>query len=156
MLRVVATTAAVAVTALAAIQFLPVQRRNSPAGGELTAPPEVTAALRGACYDCHSSQTRWPFYSAIAPISWLVAHDVNQGRRRLNFSDWNAYASDPQTAGQKLNRVAELVDRGAMAPWYYRLLHPGARLSGAQRRLIVQWARQQARSVDGVVTEVVH
>ncbi len=128
-----------------AIQFIPVVRRNSPASGDLVAPPPVKSALRNACYDCHSSQTRWPWYTAIAPASWLAAREVREGRRRLNFSDWGAYASDPGTASHKLNEIADSAGSGKMAPWYYLLLHPGARLSAAQRDMVVGWARTQAR-----------
>ena len=130
---------------LTAIQFVPVQRRNSAGPDRLAAPPPVKAALRGACYDCHSNQTRWPWYSAVAPASWLAAYEVDEGRRRLNFSAWSDYASDPGTERQKLNEIARLVASGAMAPWYYRALHREARLSSEQRNLIVGWARDQAR-----------
>jgi hypothetical protein len=136
---------AVAAIAIVAIQFVPVERRNFPIRGDLRAPPPVKAALRKACYDCHSNQTRWPWYGAIAPVSWLVAHEVNEGRRRLNFSDWDAYASDPATASQKLNEIADLVIDGKMAPWYYVAMHPGARLPQAQQEMVAGWARDEAR-----------
>jgi hypothetical protein len=130
---------------LSAIQFVPVQRRNAIGPDGLAAPQPVKAILRGACYDCHSNQTRWPWYSAVAPASWLAAYEVNEGRRRLNFSAWSDYATDPGTERQKLDEIARLVTSGAMAPWYYRALHRDARLSSEQRNLIVGWAREQAR-----------
>lgn len=139
------TTAAVAAIVFVSIQFMPVERPNFPVSGELVAPPEVNAALVNACYDCHSSRTRWPLYGAIAPLSWLVAHEVNEGRRRLDFSDWNSYASDPETASHKLGQIARLVSNGAMAPWYYRLMHWQARLTRAQRQSIARWAQSEAR-----------
>jgi hypothetical protein len=132
---------------LIAIQFVPVQKSNSARADALAAPQPVKAVLRGACYDCHSNQTRWPWYSAVAPASWLAAHEVNEGRRRLNLSAWNDYAADPGTESQKLKEIARLVAGGAMAPWYYRALHREARLSGEQRNLIVAWAREQARHI---------
>jgi hypothetical protein len=132
-------------TILIAIQFVPVDRRNFPAQDGPPAPVPVKATLRGACYDCHSNQTRWPWYSAVAPASWWAAYEVNEGRRRLNFSFWGDYASDPGTESHKLNEIADFVASGAMAPWYYRALHQGARLSKAQRNLIVGWARERAR-----------
>jgi Haem-binding domain len=135
---------AVAAMAIVAIQFIPVERRNFPVKTDLLAPPPVKAALRNACYDCHSNRTRWPWYGAIAPASWLVAHEVNEGCRRLNFSDWDAYGSDPGTARHKLNEIANFVTSGKMAPWYYLMLHPGARLSRAQRDMVVGWARGQS------------
>src|SRR5260370_9158394 len=130
---------------LIAIQFAPVDRRNFPAQDGPLAPFPVKAALRSACYDCHSNQTRWPWYSAVAPASWWAAQEVNEGRRRLNFSAWGDYASDPGTESQKLDEIADFVASGAMAPWYYRALHQEARLSRQQRDLIVGWARERAR-----------
>ncbi len=135
---------AVATIVIAAIQFIPVERQNFPVKADLVAPPPVKTALHTACYDCHSNRTRWPWYGAIAPASWLVAHEVNEGRRRLNFSDWDAYASDPGTASQKLNEIADFVTSSKMAPWYYLMLHPGARLSTAQRETVAGWARSQS------------
>ena len=129
---------------LIAIQFVPVDRRNFPATDGPPAPVPVKTALRGACYDCHSNQTRWPWYSAVAPVSWWAAHEVNEGRRRLNFSAWSDYASDPGTESQKLDEIADFVASGAMAPWYYRALHQEARLPKQQRAQVVNWARQQA------------
>ncbi|HEV3114689.1 MAG TPA: heme-binding domain-containing protein [Candidatus Binataceae bacterium] len=136
---------ALAAIVIVAIQFIPLERRNFPVKTDLVTPAPIKAALRTACYDCHSNRTRWPWYGAIAPASWLVAHEVNEGRRRLNFSDWDAYASDPGTASQKLDEIADFVTSGKMAPWYYLVLHPGARLSKAQRETVAGWARMQAQ-----------
>jgi hypothetical protein len=78
-----------------------------------------------ACFDCHSDETVWHWYSNIAPFSWLIQHDVDEGRRRLNFSDW--------TATRRIRDVAEAIRRGDMPPLQYRLLHPEARLSDAEK-----------------------
>ncbi len=80
-----ATPALIFAVILAAIQFVPVDRSAPPAAGELAAPPEVARILDAACYDCHSDRTRWPWYSRVAPVSWIAAHHVAAGRRRLNF-----------------------------------------------------------------------
>ena len=121
-------------------QFVRFDRTAPPVHGDPAAPPEVMRTLRGACYDCHSNETEWPWYSQVAPFSWLLQRDVDEGRRRLNFSEWDEYASDPGTASGKLAEIASSVARGGMAPWYYRVLHPAARLSPAQRELLRQWA----------------
>jgi hypothetical protein len=71
------------------IQFVPVNRSNPPAQGDFRGSPEVVSVLRRACYDCHSNETVWPWYSRVAPLSWVIAHDVNEGRAVLNFSTWN-------------------------------------------------------------------
>jgi hypothetical protein len=117
---------------------------NPPVHGDLVAPAEVKSLLRHACYDCHSNETEWPWYSTIAPASWLVRHDVNEGRRRLNFSDWADYESDPETAAQKLRQVATSLTSGDMAPTYYQLLHADARLTAPQRDIVIRWCEQEA------------
>jgi hypothetical protein len=113
-------------------------------GSPRVASPAVEDILRSACYDCHSNETRWPWYGDVAPFSWLIDHDVTEGRRRLNFSYWAEYASDPGTLSQKLDQISHAVASGEMAPWYYRVLHPGARLSAAQRGTLIDWATHAA------------
>ena len=126
-----------------AAQFERFARTNPPIVSDLVAPHDVTGILRAACYDCHSNETRWPWYTAIAPLSWLIDHDVTEGRRRLNFSQWASYASDPGTVSQKLAKISQVVANGDMAPWYYRLLHPNARLAPAQRQALIRWVTQE-------------
>ena len=84
-----------------------------------------------ACYDCHSNQTRRPLYSRVAPFSWLVARDVEQGREKLNFSTWEGSGGDARDA-------AETIGEGSMPPRRYLPLHPDARLTEDERRLLVQ------------------
>src|SRR5580692_4555052 len=84
------------------LQFTNPQRTNPPVVNDLMAanapPPKIAAMLHAACYDCHSSETKWPWYSRIAPISWLITDDVNEGRKNLNLSDWPA--NDPKRAAK--------------------------------------------------------
>jgi len=136
-------TLIVAGVLLGGAQCVRFARTNPPVQGDLAAPAEVQRILRNACYDCHSNQTIWPWYSVVAPASWLVHHEVDGGRRRLNFSDWADYASDPDTAAQKLSEIAKFVANGDMGPWYYRLLHPKARLTAAQRDLVIAWVNRE-------------
>jgi hypothetical protein len=105
------------------------------------APPTIVGLLKRACYDCHSNRTRWPWYSFIAPASWVVSRHVIEARRRLNFSEWDAYASDPDTAAHKLEEIADQVASRKMAPWYYRAMHPDARLNRSEREALIRWAR---------------
>jgi hypothetical protein len=99
-------------------------------------PADVAASIRAACYDCHSHETTWPLYSRIAPSSWLVVSDVNEGRQHLNLSDW---PTDNARAAKKLDWINEAVDAKEMPPKKYTALHPEARLTDAQRKAIMDW-----------------
>jgi hypothetical protein len=142
-MRRVPRTALVIGGIIVAAQCVRFARTNPPVRGDLVAPAEVKNILRRACYDCHSNETAWPWYSAIAPASWVICHDVNEGRRRLNFSTWGDYVSDPDTAARKLSEILKFVANDDMAPRYYRMLHPTARLTVAQRDLLVRWVKQE-------------
>jgi hypothetical protein len=109
----------------------------SPPAGDIGAPAQIEALLVRACYDCHSNRTRWPWYSRVAPMSWLIARDVALGRKELNFSEWGSYY--PQTQRRKLQWMGRVLRERAMPPWSYRLMHPGARLTGAERAMLDRW-----------------
>lgn len=128
--------------AFAVIQFIPVDRSNPPVEAEIPAPAEVKTVLRAACYDCHSNETIWPWYSHIAPISWLVAHDVHAGRDELNFSTWNRYSTKQQV--EKLKETLEEIEEGEMPPWFYMAVHRDIELSGRERDVLRTWARGSA------------
>ena len=129
---------------MVAAQFAPAALTNPPVQSDLTAPPEVKSILRRACYDCHSNETRWPWYSHIAPATWVIRDHVLEGRRRLNFSLWGDYAYDPGTEAQKLSEIAKLAINDKMPPWYYTMSHPGARLTRMEREAVARWAIQKA------------
>jgi mono/diheme cytochrome c family protein len=93
--------------------------------------PQIREITVRACYDCHSNQTVWPWYAHIAPISWLIQSDVDEGRKKLNFSVWDR----PQ---RKAHESGKAVRKGEMPPWYYTALHPQARLSAAERQTLIQ------------------
>ena len=119
---------------LIGIQVVPYghDHANPPVQGEPKwSSPQVRELAARACFDCHSNETVWPWYSNVAPMSWLIQRDVDQGRRRLNFSQWNA----PQRGSRD---VAEPIQRGSMPQWYYVMLHPSAKLSSADVQMLVQ------------------
>jgi hypothetical protein len=119
-----------------AVQFVPVARSNPPARSTVVAPPEVASVLRRACFDCHSNETVWPPQAYVAPLSWLVAHDVNEGREELNFSDWG-----PKQAEKTAKKLASEVGKGDMPPFLYVVAHPGAKLTNDEKALLVNWAQ---------------
>ncbi len=124
--------------ALVAMQVVRPAKTNPPVTADVGAPPDVAPLLRRACYDCHSHETRWPWYATVAPVSWLVVHDVNDGRRELNFSTWDAY--DRARRRKKLAKSIDELDEGEMPPWYYTLMHGEARLSDGERAAVRAWA----------------
>ncbi|MCK5571546.1 MAG: heme-binding domain-containing protein, partial [Bacteroidetes bacterium] len=97
----------------------------------LNVPEEVRSLLRAACYDCHSNETAWPWYSNISPVSWLMARDVTEGRRQLNFSEWGTYESRSQIG--RLEQIAKEVSDERMPLPIYLPLHPEAQLTGEER-----------------------
>jgi mono/diheme cytochrome c family protein len=120
--------------ALVAIQLVPYGRdhTNPPVTGEPAWDlPQTRALAKQACFDCHSNETEWPAYASIAPASWLVQRDVNEGRAALNFSEWTR----PQ---EEANEAAEKVREGEMPPAAYTLVHAHARLSPASRDRLAQ------------------
>ena len=121
-----------------AIQLVPVERSNPPVLAEVPAPPEVREVIERACYDCHSNETRWPWYAQLAPASWLLAYDVAEAREHMNFSDWKQYDEDEQR--DLVEEAWEEVEEGEMPPWFYLPLHPEARLSDADRDVLQRWA----------------
>ena len=137
MKRIVLIAVVVVIVLALAIQFVPVERTNPPVEADLIAPPEVTAVLRAACYDCHSNETQWPWYSHVAPVSWLVASDVEEARKHMNFSRWGSFEVRKQARLQE--EIWEEVSDGEMPPLMYRAAHPGGRLSDAQRATLRAW-----------------
>jgi hypothetical protein len=132
--RILLGIAIVAVLAFLVIQAVPYGRSHSnpPVREEPRWDSPATRELVvGACFDCHSNETSWPWYSNIAPVSWLVQRDVNDGREALNFSEWDR----PQ---EKAHDVAEVIQEGEMPPNTYRFLHSGARLSSAEKQDLIR------------------
>ncbi len=96
--------------------------------------PNTRAMAERACFDCHSNETVWPWYTLAAPFSWLIYRDVQEGRREVNFSDWQ----DGRRDGEKSKEIREQIAGGEMPPWQYRLVHAEARLTGEERRQLVE------------------
>jgi hypothetical protein len=146
-----------AVAAFAGMQLANPSRINPPLvpGHDLGAtnapPPEIATLLRNACYDCHSRETRWPWYSGVAPVSWWVATHVRDGRERLDFSSWPH--DDPERARKKMNRIREEVEYGNMPLPSYTWGHPEARLTAPQREQLIRWAEQEAERLKALSPE---
>ncbi|MCE7869533.1 hypothetical protein DYH09_04045 [bacterium CPR1] len=112
-------------------------RTNPPVEAEPTWSPQVGAIVRRACYDCHSNETRWPWYSKVAPLSWWLIEEVNLGRERLNFSTWNRMR--PSVRKLVLERSIARALAEDMAPASYRMAHPEASLTEEDRMVLQEW-----------------
>ena len=129
MRRTSVSAALVLVAVVLAIQLVPYGRNhtNPPVTAEPRWDrPQTRALAVRACFDCHSNDTVWPWYSSIAPVSWLVQRDVDEGRRTLNFSEWDR-------AQREAHESASTVRKREMPPWFYELRARGARLTAAER-----------------------
>jgi hypothetical protein len=121
------------------MQLKTVDRTNPAVEADLVAPPAVENLLRRACYDCHSHETRWPWYSRLAPVSWWLADHIRLGRADLNFSQWPLF--DTEAKELFLRDIEKQLEDGTMPLRSYTLGHPEARLTAAERTLLVEWAR---------------
>jgi hypothetical protein len=127
------------VALLLVAQLVPVQRDNPPIQGEVAAPPEVHAILERSCYDCHSRETRWPWYGYVAPVSWLLSRDIHEAREHLDFTAWDTYSAKKRR--ELVGEVWEEVEEGEMPLWFYLPLHPEARLSHDDLTILREWTR---------------
>ena len=142
-MRRVLRIAGIAIVVLLVVsQLVRIDRTNPPVESDVPAPPEVKAALRAACYDCHSNETTWPWYDQVAPMSWLLGYDVQKGREELNYSTWQKY--DVRRQQKKMKETVETLTKGEMPPWYYSVIHRDARLADLQA--ILRWAQAEARA----------
>ena len=114
-------------------------------------PPAVKQLLAVACYDCHSNNTRYPWYANVQPAAWWLASHVNDGKAHLNFSEFADYS--PKRAANKLDQVIDELTDNAMPLASYKLGHPDARLTPGQTKLLTDWAdsvRQQILAANGL------
>ena len=113
------------------IQLVPYGRdHTNPTGGHKINwdSARTEQLMRGACMDCHSNETTWPWYSNVAPVSWLVQNDVDGGRRRLNLS----------TEAPEVGEMVETIQEGSMPPLQYKPAHPASRLSDQERQELIR------------------
>jgi hypothetical protein len=133
---------------VAGIQFYRPDRTNPPfdparsVDATATVPAAIAEVLKRSCYDCHSSETRWPWYSAIVPMGWGVADHVNEGRSHMNLSEWGAYPPNKRVG--ILEKMCDEVREGRMPLKQYLWLHRDARLSEADWKSVCDWSMDEA------------
>jgi hypothetical protein len=137
------------IIALVVIFLCPLLMQAIPYGRNHTNPPVVSepkwdspqtrALAQRACFDCHSNETKWPWYTNIAPVSWLIQRDVDEGRQHLNFSEWGQQpASNRRERADDPNRIAHSIQEGEMPPAVYLPLHPEANMTQAEKDQLIQ------------------
>jgi hypothetical protein len=128
---------------LFAIQFISLDKTNPKIDDNITlnAPKNVMNILKKSCYDCHSYETQWPYYSSIAPISFFVVSHVNDGRAALNFSKWQEI--DEAIKQKRLKRAIKTVNNEMMALPSYVSAHEDAQLSKGQKKILTEWFESQ-------------
>ena len=140
---------------LAVLQFLPGPSRANPRRDEretleanLVVPAPVSAMLQRACMNCHSSESRWPWYARMAPLSWMIAKDVNEARKAMNLSRWASQnGRRPDLAIATLTAACEDLRTGRMPKWNYRALHPEAQVSKTEVDQFCGWANGEVRQL---------
>ena len=93
--------------------------------------PQTRDLAKRACFDCHSNESVWPWYSNVAPVSWLIQKDVDEGRQTFNFSEWG-------TSWMNAQELAEVISEGSMPPSQYTPMHPEARLTRAEKDALIK------------------
>jgi NADH:ubiquinone oxidoreductase subunit len=133
------------------IQFYRPAKTNPPENSAHTLdaaaqlPPEVDQILDHSCTDCHTYKTAWPWYSNVAPVSWFVISDVNDGRSHLNLSEWSAYTAEKQQ--RRLGEICDEVESGDMPLKQYTWMHARTTLTDAQRQAVCAWTKAEQQRI---------
>lgn len=127
------------------IQFFRIDKTNPPVNRALDimnvvpVPPEIKSILKTSCYDCHTNETVYPWYTNVAPVSWWIKKHIDDGRDELNFSEWGNYSL--RRKDHKLDEIVEMIDEEEMPLPSYLIAHGDARLNAEQKALLVDWAK---------------
>jgi len=133
------------------LQLVPLDRDNPPAAGPIEATSDVRRVLETSCFDCHSHATDWPWYAWVAPVSFLVVHDVEEAREHLNFSTWSAYDDDERR--ELAEDILEETREGEMPLAMYTLMHPGTKLSADDQAVLDRYFGAIAEGTDAAAAE---
>lgn len=151
MVKILKILLIILVIALIVVQFVPNKMPgNTVAGNDDliksgVLPENISIILRTSCYDCHSNQTSFPWYSKVAPASWLLAMDIREGRENLNFSEWGSLSKRKQI--KHLRKIREEVSSGDMPLKKYLIIHKHAKLNAEQKRALVMWTEDVTKKI---------
>ena len=133
------------------IQFFPIDKTNPITNEGMdflkikNTPEPIAKLIKNSCYDCHSNETKYPFYSNIQPVAWLLKNHIDEGRKELNFSTFATY--EPKRQAHKLEEAAENVEQKKMPLESYTLGHSDAKLSDEQRKQLVNYFRMVQKQI---------
>ena len=139
------------------IQFFRIDKTVKPVNAQtdiiaLTqANTDVSSILKTSCYDCHSNQPIYPWYTNVAPLSWWIKHHFNEGSHHLNFSDWGTYTT--KRKDHKLEECVEMIEEGEMPMSSYTIMHGEAKLTEAQKMLLIDWFKAERTKLNYVQTK---
>jgi len=137
--------------ALIAIQFVKPDRNKSDQvfttdiSKTISIPDNVRTILKNACYDCHSNNTVYPWYSNVQPMCWLMDHHIKKGKQELNFSEFGSYP--PRRQISKLDGIANSVRDDIMPLWSYKFMHKNAQLNAGEKALIINWVERSKENI---------
>jgi len=140
------------IIAFIVIQFFRPDRTSTETYGEnhitkkMNVPDNVQQILKRSCFDCHSDHTKWPWYTNIAPASWLVAKDVRNGRTKMNFSEWGKIPESKREA--RLEAICDNINEGEMPLKEYLLLHGDAKLSQQDKDVLCKWVEAELKKIE--------
>jgi hypothetical protein len=129
--------------ALILIQFFRIDRKNPPVVKAVefatvnNTPNGVKNILQNSCYDCHSNETKYPWYSNVQPIAWWIKHHINEGRKELNFSEWGNYSNSKKS--KKIEECIEMIQKQEMPPAYYTFMHAAAKPDDSRNKLLIYY-----------------
>ncbi len=135
-----------------AIQFIRPERNieNNPSRYDIFhktgQPAEISAMVQSACYDCHSNRTAYPWYASVAPVSWIIANHVKEGKEHLNFSDWKLL--DKAQQQHALEEIVEVLEKQEMPLKPYQWLHSEAEMTSEKSIQIIDWANEMKLSLN--------
>jgi hypothetical protein len=134
-----------------AIQFVqPARNTSGPTDISKTVslPENVHTILQTACYDCHSNNTRYPWYNYVQPVAWILTNHIKHGKKDLNFNEFGSYPARRQQS--KLKAIADQVRDGEMPLYSYTIIHKKARLTKEEKSVIIQWAQNEMDSLEKI------
>ena len=137
----------VILVAFVIIQFFPIDKKNPPVNKGMdflnikTIEPSTAQLIRNSCYDCHSNETRYPWYASVAPSSWFIKNHIEEARKELNFSTFATY--EPSRQIKKMEEAAEMIEKREMPLESYFIGHQDAKLTDAQRKVLVDFFKKE-------------